>query len=195
MWFLTVLLVSYLLTPWVKKLHNKKPFLFIFVFALFCIVEFILVRKFYSFCAWVALYFAGMLFGMYYSKRTLNLSLIIGAIALVVLLLWYKSDLLIQYEFRHYAIWLHWILGSFLFVVLFRLLPLVVKPNKEHLLLKHLDSVSYEVYLIHHPLILGPLSIMSLTSYVWLNILLLLGVVYVLSRLFHYVSSFSKTLI
>ena len=70
LWFLTVLMVGYLLTPWAKRLLDKHPVWFTLVFVVCCVAEFALVEKFYSFCAWVALYFAGMLFGRYFSKKT-----------------------------------------------------------------------------------------------------------------------------
>ena len=73
LWFLTVLMVGYLLTPWVKRSFEKHPVWSILVFVACCVVEFVLAKKFYSFCAWVALYFVGMLFGHYYSKKTSNL--------------------------------------------------------------------------------------------------------------------------
>ena len=194
LWFLTVLMVGYLWTPWVKRFLKKYPVLLVVAFVACCVAEFVLVRKFYSFCAWVALYFAGMLFGFYYSKKTSNLVLLISSVVLAVLLVLFKPDWLTQFEFRSYTIWLHWVLGLFLFVFLFRVLPLVINPEK-YLFLKHLDSISYEVYLIHHPLILGPLSMMFLTPYVGLNILVLLVMVYILSRLLHFVCSFTKSMI
>lgn len=49
LWFLTVLMVGYLLTPWVKKTLKETPLLFILAFLICCVVEFIIVKKFYSF--------------------------------------------------------------------------------------------------------------------------------------------------
>ena len=195
LWFLTVLMVGYLLTPWVKRLLDKHPVWFILVFVVCCVAEFVLVKKFYSFCAWVALYFAGMLFGHYYSKKTSNLVLLVSSIVLAILLVLFKPEWLSQDEFVHHTIWFHWVLGLFLFVSLFRLLPLIVKSEKKHSLIKHLDSISYEVYLVHHPLILGPLSMMFVTKFAWLNVLIMLLAVYVLSRALHYICSFTKSLV
>ena len=195
LWFLTVLMVGYLLTPWVKRLIEKHPVCFILVFVVCCVVEFVFVRKFYSYCAWVALYFVGMLFGQYYSKKASNLVLLVSSIVLAVLLVLFKPEWLSQKGFVHHTIWFHWVLGLFLFVSLFRLLPLVVNSEKKHLLIKHLDSVSYEVYLVHHPLILGPLSLMFVTKIAWLNVLIMLLIVYLLSRVLHYICSFTKSFV
>ena len=195
LWFLTVLMVGYLLTPWAKKLLKKYPFLCISVFMMGCIIEFVFVKKFYSIFAWIALYFAGFFYGSFYSKKLSNVMLLIGAVALIVLGLFFKQDWLTDVEYSHYSIWLHWILGLFLFVLLYRIFPLLIDSNKKYAAIMHLDKISYEVYLTHHPLILGPLSMMFLTQYDVVNIMIMLLTVYILSRILHYVGSFALKLL
>lgn len=190
LWFLTVLMVGYLLTPWVKRIHKKYPILCIVAFVICCIIEFVLVKKFYSFFAWVALYFAGMLFGCYYSKKTSNLVLVVSVAVLIVLGFLFDPGWLTQTgDYRYHTIWLHWVLGLFLFALLFRILPYLIKAEKKYAAIMHVDNISYEVYLTHHPLILGPLSMMFITQYSLVNILLILIAVYILSSLLHYISS------
>jgi len=162
----------------------------IVAFLMCCIIEFVLVKKFYSFFAWVALYFVGMLFGGYYSKKTSNLVLVVSAAVLIVFgILFYPSWLTQTSDYRYHTIWFHWVLGLFLFSLLFRILPHLIKAEKKHAALMHVDNISYEVYLTHHPLILGPLSMMFITQYSLVNILLFLIAVYILSSLLHYISS------
>ena len=185
LWFLTVLMICYLMTPWVKKLLVKRPALFVAFFMACCIVEFLFVKKFYSIVAWVALYLTGMLFGTYYSKTFSSVVMLVSAMALTVLSVRFSPDMLANEAFREYSIWLHWILGLFLFVTLFHWLPILLDPQKQHCCILHLDKLSYEVYLIHHPLIMGPLSLLFMTKYCWLNIIIVLFVVYVLARLFY----------
>lgn len=195
LWFLTVLMVGYLLTPWIKKLLKTKPVIIIAVFVLCCLVEFLLVKKFYSFFAWVALYFTGLLYGSFYSKKLSNIVLIVSVVILIGLGMLYVSDRLALVDYRYFNIWLHWMLGLFLFVILFRILPHLIKPNKKYAAVLHFDHISYEVYLTHHPLILGPLSMMFITHYSCVNILLMLVAVYILSRLLHCISSFTQKLL
>lgn len=190
LWFLTVLMICYLLTPWVKILLKKYPVLFIVFFLSCCVIEFALVKKFYSLFAWVALFFAGLLLGSYYSKKILNVTLIVSTVALISLGLFFKQDWLIKAEYSHYSIWLHWCLGLFLFVLLYKLLSYLIKSDKKYAVIKHFDKISYEVYLTHHPLILGPLSMMFITQYCMVNILIMLVTVYILSRVLNYVNSF-----
>ena len=195
LWFLTVLMVAYLLTTWLKKFHEKYPICCVTAFVLFCVVEFFFVKKFYSFCAWLSLYFIGMIYGYYYSKRISNIVLIVGSVILIVLGFSFKQDWLIQTENQHYSIWLHWVLGLFLFALLFRVLPQIIRSNKKYSAIVYLDRLSYEVYLTHHPLVLGPLSMLLITRYDMVNISLLLITVYILSRALHSVVSLAKKIL
>ena len=195
LWFLTVLMVGYLLTPWVKRLHKKLPIVCISVFVVLCVVEFVFIKKFYSFFAWVALYFAGMMYGRYYSKKTTSWVLAVSAAILIIMAILFKPDWLTQTDYRYHTIWLHWVLGVFLFTLLFRTLPHLIKPEKNYAAVMHFDKISYEVYLTHHPLVLGPLSMLIITRYSLVNVLLMLVVVYVLSRFLHYLSSFAQKLL
>lgn len=195
LWFLTVLMVGYLLTPWAKRIHKKHPPFCVLAFVICCVIEFVVIKKFYSFFAWLALYFSGMLYGKYYSKKLSNVVLLVAAVILMAMGMSFKMDWLTQIEYRCHAIWVHWVLGLFLFASLFRALSQINKSDKNFVALKHWDQISYEVYLTHHPLILGPLSMMFITRYGLLNVLLMLMAVYVLSRALQYVSSFTNKLL
>lgn len=195
LWFLTVLMVGYLLTPWVKRILKKYPLFCVLAFVIGCFIEFVVVKKFYSLFAWVALYFAGMLYGAFDSKKLSNVILLVAGVFLIVMGVLFKTDWLTQSEYRYHSIWLHWALGLFLFVFLYRVLSQLIKSDKKFIALKHWDQISYEVYLTHHPLILGPLSMMFITRYALVNIMLMLMAVYVLSRALQYVSSFTNKLL
>ena len=121
--------------------------------------------------------------------------LVVSAAILIVIGVLLGSGCLMHADDRYYNIWLHWMLGLFLFVLLFRLLSHLVKADKKHAVVMHVDKISYEVYLTHHPLILGPLSMMFISRYNMMNILLMLITVYILSRLLHYYSSFTQKIL
>lgn len=195
LWFLTVLMVAYILTPWVKKIHEKYPIWCVVVFALFWVVEFVFVKKLYSFCAWLSLYFVGMIYGNYYSKKLSNVVLVVGSVVLIVLGLSFKLGWLTQNENQHYSIWLHWVLGLFLFALFFRVLPQIIRSDKKCSAIVNLDRISYEVYLTHHPLVLGPLSMLLITRYDLVNLILLLITVFFLSMALHFVGSFAKNIL
>lgn len=195
LWFLTVLMFGYLLTPWMIRLLKKYPIVCISAFVICGFIEFVFVKKFYSFFAWIALYFVGLYYGSYYSKKTSNIILAVSAVILILLGVRFEPNLLTQTDYQYYSIWLHWVLGLFLFALLYRVLPLLIKPNHKHTVVLHFDKISYEVYLTHHLLVLGPLSMMFVTKYSCLNIMLLLIVVYVVSRVLNFIGSFAKKLI
>lgn len=185
LWFLTVLMICYVVTPWVKRLLTKRsPFLFISFLLVCCVVEFLFVKKLYSLCAWISLYVFGLVFGAFYSERFSNIVLIISIGVLMVLGIRFRMNLLDGVESKEYAVWIKWFLGLFLFSALFRCLSKISMPKPKFDLISHLDKYSYDIYLIHHPLILGPLSMMFLTKYSYLNIIVVLLSVYLLSRLF-----------
>lgn len=195
LWFLTVLMFGYLLTPWIKRAMGKAPIICALLFVCCCVVEFVFLKKFYSLSAWLALYLLGLFYGKFHSKTVSVIALVVSSIALIVLCLFFEPSNLTSFEARHYMIWLHWTLGVFLFVLLYYVFPLLVVENKRFDGIKHIDKISYEVYLIHHPLILGPLSLMFVTKYAGLNIVLMLVVVYLLARALHYICSFTPKMV
>ena len=195
LWFLTVLMFGYLLTPWIHRVMDKAPIVCALFFVCCCVVEFVFLKKFYSLSAWLALYLLGLFYGKYHSKTVSVIALVASSIALIVFCLFFEPSKLTSFEARHYMIWLHWILGVFLFVLLYYVLPLLIGENKSFDGIKHLDKISYEVYLIHHPLILGPLSLMFVTKVAGLNIVLMLVVVYLLARALNNICSFTKKLV
>ena len=148
LWFLTVLMAGYLLTPWAMKLLKKHPIVCISAFVICCIVEFVFVKKLYGFFAWIALYFAGLFYGSYYSKKTSNILLVISSAILIVLGVLFEPNWLTQTDYSYCSIWLHWVLGLFLFVFLYRFLPLLIKPDKKYAVVTHMDKISYEISLV-----------------------------------------------
>lgn len=186
LWFLTVLVICYMVTPWVKRLLTKRsPFLFISFFLVCCAVEFLFVKKFYGLCAWISLYVFGLVFGSFYSKKFSNIVLIMSFGVLMVLGIRFRMVLLDGVESKEYEVWIKWFLGLFLFTVLFRCLSKISIPKHKFDLISHLDKYSYDIYLVHHPMILGPLSMMYVTKCSCLNIVAVLVSSYLLSRLFH----------
>lgn len=185
LWFLTVLMFCYLTTPWVKKIMLKHESWFVVLFVVCCIVEFLLLKKLYSLIAWIALYYVGLVFGFHYSKRLSNIILVACSVALIILGMKFNIDMLTSEESTEYSIWLHWIMGLFLFSAIYRCLSSVSISNHKIGVVSHFDKLSYDVYLIHHPLIMGPLSLMFITKYCCLNVIIMLVSVYLLALVFH----------
>lgn len=85
------------------------------------------------------------------------------------------------------------LLGISLFIVLKNLFNNItfdsLKINK---VLDISDSVSYVFYLVHHFIIIGPLSLMNLTGSIITNILIVLILTFVFAYFINYVSRIVK---
>ena len=174
LWFLSVLMICYLLVPWLQRLLNYKPCLLVGGVIVASLLEFLLIQKMYSTCAWIVLFTSGMVYGKYESSKA-SLFVIAGsAVLLAGMSPFFRLDYLIDPNWAHYCIWFHCVLAVFIFAAIYYLLPKVISAQAELPILKQADKISYDVYLVHHPLILGPFTLLTITSYTGLNIAIVL---------------------
>ena len=179
MWFLSVIMICYLITPIAKYLLRNKPYLFVSLLLLMSVVEFVFVQKMYSIAAWIVLYLFGMCIGRFDTKIVNAITTIVSGVGLAILMVFFQLSRLTDSTWAHYSVWLHCVLAIFLFGVLYAILNKIdIKLPK---CLLFVNNISYEVYLVHHILILGPLSLLFVTSSKTINILLILIITFVLS--------------
>ena len=179
MWFLSVIMICYLITPIAKFLLKNRPSLFISLLLLTSVVEFVFVQKMYSMAAWIVLYLFGMCIGCFDTKLVNLITTIISGGGLAILMVFFQWSRLTDPIWAHYSVWLHCVLAIFLFGVLYAILTKIDIKLPE--CLRFVNNISYEVYLVHHILILGPLSLLFVTSSETINILLILIITFVLS--------------
>ena len=174
LWFLSVLMICYLLVPWLQRLLNYRPWLLIGVVATASLVEFLYLQKIYANCAWILLFVAGIVYGKYETPKV-SLSVLIGAAVLMSgMLPFFQLENLVNNAWAHYSVWLHCGLAILIFAAIYYLLPKVVTGTANLPILKQIDKISYEVYLVHHPLIMGPLALLTVTPYIGMNIAIIL---------------------
>ena len=174
LWFLSVLMICYLITPLLQRLFKFYPWWLLAVVVAASIVEFVFVKKMYPVCAWIVLYIAGMAYGRY-AKPKVSLSIMIAAaVVLAGMLPFFSVNLLVDADWAHYSVWLHFTLATFIFAAMYYSIPKIVSKDTKFPILKQIDSVSYEIYLIHFPLIMGPLALLTITPYAGLNIAIIL---------------------
>lgn len=179
MWFLTVIMICYLVTPIAKYLLKNKPYLFVSLLVIASVVEFVFVQKKYSIAAWIVLYLFGLCMGCFDTKKVNAVTIVASGVILAILMVFFQLSRLTDPMWAHYSVWLHCVLAIFLFGVLYAILTKIdVKLPK---CLQFVNNISYEVYLVHHILILGPLSLLFLTPSKTINILLILMITFVLS--------------
>ena len=175
LWFLSVLMVCYAITPLLQRLFKSYPWWLVVMIVLTAsIIEFAFIQKMYSTCAWILLYVAGMAYGKY-AKAKVSLSVIIGSvIVLAGMLPFFTIDRLVDADWAHYSVWIHCALAAFIFAAMYYALPKIIPDTAKLPVLKQIDAISYEVYLVHHPLIMGPLALLTITPYTGLNIAIIL---------------------
>ena len=174
LWFLAVLMICYLLVPWMQRQLNYKPWLSVGVVIAASFVAFLFVPKIYANCAWIMLFIAGMVYGKYETPKV-SLSVLVGAAVLMAgMIPFFRWENLVDAEWAHYSVWLHCGLAILIFSAIYYLLPKILSENANLQVLKQIDKISYEVYLVHFPLIMGPLALLTVTPFAGLNIAIIL---------------------
>ena len=194
LWFIIVILVNYLLTPLYVLLFNKikKKFFIplVLIIAVGLFIVFILPRKICN-PAWMICYFLGFAYGFnekkrFFSMKAIHIMIFILALQNIAQIVNQYFYTVIKTEGRIYSLWSdlnHVWLGISLFILL-RFLFTKLRPERSAFLRKVLDisdQYSYEGYLVHQFIILGPLSLMALTNSLFVNILIVLCSIVILS--------------
>lgn len=193
MWFLTVIMICYLVTPIAKNLLKNKPYVFVSLLLLVSVVEFVFVQKMYSIAAWIILYLFGMCIGQFDTKIVNTITTIVSGMGLAILMVFFQLSRLTDPMWAHYSVWLHCVLAIFIFGLLYTILTkLDVQLPK---CLQFVNNISYEVYLVHHILILGPFSLLFVTSSKTINILLILIITFVLSYALNQLMNLTKRIL
>ena len=178
LWFLTVLLICYLLTPFLDQLkssQNGSRKLLWYTFAISCffqivagiILGFQIGRYWFLFNLYWIAYILGSLDFSCTTLRNVTIACLSGIFAIVCRLLGhFLFDGTIWYNLFIVSI-THAVL-AFSILIIFQ-----VSFHKEApIAIKFLDKISYEMYLVHYIFIAGPLSLIHLTNFFWLNSLI-----------------------
>ena len=192
LWFIPTILMCYLITPLLQGYRNKyvKEKRTIVVFTVLgAIITSVLIQGFTTFNpAWICCYVIGYALGMnekdeYISEKVLMI--IAGIIAIAGNAIQIYCDYIADIDFTGFGIiknYNHVMLGVFIFLIL-KVIFEKVNLNRIRKLLKLSDVYSFEVYLVHQLLILGPFSLLALTRFSSVNILIMLTGVFILALL------------
>lgn len=183
LWFIPTILMCYLITPLLQGYRNKcvegKRTILVFT-VLSLIITSVLIQGFTTFNpAWICCYMIGYALGMNEKGNYINenvLTIIAGIIAAAGNAVQIYCDYIANIDFTGFGIiknYNHVMLGVFIFLLLKAIFE-KVDLSKFRKLLKLSDTYSFEVYLVHQLLILGPFSLLGLTGYSLFNILIML---------------------
>lgn len=205
LWFVSFILVCYLITPLLQKIRAKisaAQILFLIVFLSAADIGFVMVVKPFAFIMWlpgIITYIAAYFIGAFWQKRmrlSRYLLLTIFMVAVTGLKILAKlmsvrgsvlaemvySRFLSEYAHCILAVWIFFTL--YLGLGLFRRLAEWIYPAA-----KLLSSFSYEVYITHYLFLIGPLSLEKATGSMLLNSLLFVTLTAVYTVLLHGISN------
>lgn len=173
LWFLSLLMIGYVLTPGLRFLWENYKWCLIWVLAIVCVLEYAVLQKMYSNFTWLLLFVLGLLLGM--SKKSSHFWVTgIAAVGLFFTAAMLPSvDALCVPEFSHLSVWFHVSLSIVLLCIL-KFIAALHWPKSVISKLVCCNKISYEIYLIHHIFCLGPVSLLFLTEWPYLNIFIML---------------------
>ncbi len=195
LWFVPVILLCYLITPFLyfffrDENEEKRSFW------IKCAIIFMLIVAL-SFVAngiaWLFCYFMG--FAVRKLVKYYNLTAYItAAVAFVLNFIQILLEYILKSDFKGLTLitnYAHIALGALLFFVMKSLFSGIGESK----ILKLSDAFSYEVYLVHHFFILGPLSLMAVTDFVPLNTLIVFAAIAVGAFCAKYAANFLNRII
>lgn len=178
LWFITAIAICYLSTPILQGLRNKSQ-LMLFALLSLAIYEYVLMR--YEIKVFEPLFIYSSGYFVSQCNRLKKAYVIIMALIFAAII--WKIDWLhiLAYDSIQNRM-LHTFGG--IAISLISIYGIAkIKLKRQDPISKWLDKYSYEIYLMHHPFILGSLSLMALTQWTWINIIIILSITVFLSVL------------
>lgn len=201
LWFIPLILFCYIITPilfGIKEntvVDNKSFLSFIIISSVFTGGFCLSVCRYYN-VAWVFTYVIsysmGSIKGKQFEKQFLYLfvalAILFNGTQIYIEWMTARGLLLIgrfSFVYNYFSNFAHAFLGIALFLTIKSFFTKIrlARIRFVHKILDISDQYSYEVFLTHHFLILGPLSLMSITSYPLINICVVLLFIVISSKL------------
>lgn len=205
LWYIPYCLFCYLITPFLSRYFEKSErvvtrFIILSMFAV------VIIEAFFSYfnSAWVFCYMLGFFLGNISDdkNKTLfgNMSILIVTAAVLLNSVQIVLDYILGIEFGgaiasiylRFCNFAHVFLGVSLFIVLkFVFSRIFAKGYPDFLqkLCSYSDKYSYDIYLVHQFVILGPFSLMAVTGSVFLNLVIILAIAVVGAVIVNLISS------
>lgn len=196
-WFITPLLLCYLITPILSKIWDKfsrfnalKKYCLLLVFGgMHLILSLFPHPSVYTIVSPIFFYGIAYICGREYKNEPIKrLAAIVAfvvicisfAIRILAKVLW---DGTILYD--RIAVGYTQYISAFAILVLFVFLFENIKAGK---ICKWINKVSFEIYLCHYMFVVGPVALIHITESLSLNILIVTGVVFVVAEILHQIS-------
>jgi len=173
LWFVSAIAICYLTTPLLQALQSRSSVL-IWLLLGFSVYEITIMKYDVPLFMPIFLY----AFGYFYAniKRYLKLLLIFVLVIFSSVITYNITWQQIHINDGMMNCLFHVYVGLTISIIIIGSLYKVLHVGKLYSIARLLDHYSYEIYLIHHPLILGPLSLMQMTNNRALNIVVILAI-------------------
>lgn len=191
LWFIRMIITCYILTPLLGKFRDYyvKDARSFSCFTIICVVLLTLIFGSYANSllnpAWIGCYVIGYCLGINERNNYISWKSLLTVIAVPTILgngiqiyinyiAKIKFSGMTNFFYRYFQDYNHVFLGVFIFLMLKVLLENKQIGKNARMLLDFSDTYSYETYLVHQFIILGPFSLMALTRSLPVNILIIL---------------------
>jgi len=190
LWYITLIDICYLITPIIfkynisRKENSKLKFYFLMV-GQFIILQLIFLKLGSNLGPWVATYMFGFYLAWRYNyKTTKRIKYLFAGVTIMLLPIiiyfqyFYSSKVITPIIRMIYLLfpWYHALLGCTIFIILFDMLSKYGKLRNKMFFTRSIyliDKYSYEMYITHSVYILGTFSMLKITKYGILNILII----------------------
>lgn len=201
-WFIPIILMCYLITPFLQKLLKNKSKLEITKLALILFIMFYVETFAYLtpvdnrisniICYIIGYFIAYLSYENKKQEKTISILIVLFAIIfnmIKISIIPDKLNILLYSIFKIIIENSHILLGMALFIVLYKILKKVevrLTPKVKKII-DFIDKYCFYIYITHHSFILGPFSIINLTFSSILNIIIIICCIvissYMLSKL------------
>lgn len=173
LWFVKAILYCYLFTIFLSKYFDIQMTIFQKASRFVILSPFILIFV----PDWLVFHIVAYIFGFFVGKcdekqyeKVFRALLVLAMSTNVIRVINEYIHPLSIPSYSVFTAWAHIFLGSSLFMILLK----IFAHLKAHKVLDFTDTYSYEIYLVHQFFILGPLSLMEISDYPIINLLLII---------------------
>lgn len=192
LWFITAIMFAYLSTPILQRLGKYADWLFPLLL-LGVGVSYVVAPGPLAFAAsWVFLYAIGYLYNHLKKKRVYDGGLIILEVVLIVLIALDFDT--VNHYFHPLNRVFHDVSGVFIVIVGLQLLS-KVKINGVPRVVELFDKYSFHIFIVHYFFVIGPFSLAHITSYITVNVLLIIVVTVIATFFFVKLNDLANSLV
>ncbi len=183
LWFMTVLMFCYFITPVLNNYKKRitKNYTFIIIYFMISILLCFINEEIGQILLYLSIYICGYLYRNQEDKINIKPRNII-ILSLIAIVLRVGGHILLDETILYDRIIVsttHLIL-SFMFIITVKGLAKNIKSNQ---FINHFDSISYYIYIVHYPFMVGPVRTMGVTSNLIINTVITIFASYIIALL------------